>query len=67
MKNFINLGIFIPFRGSLLEFINSMDVACSGAVLQSVAEFAFCSLFRNSMRFEEQFCLQQLGWAIGKA
>lgn len=44
MKNFINLGIFIPLRASLLEFINSMDVACADAALQSLPGSAFCSL-----------------------
>lgn len=44
MKNFINLGIFIPLRASLLEFINSADVACADASLQSLPAFAFCSL-----------------------
>lgn len=44
MKNFINLGIFIPLRASLLEFINSADVACADAALQSLPGFAFSSL-----------------------
>lgn len=44
MKKFINFGIFIPLRASLLECINSADVACADAALQSLPRSAFCSL-----------------------
>lgn len=44
MKNFINFGIFIPLRASLLDFINSADVAHADAALQSLPGVAFCSL-----------------------